>query len=277
MITPCISTTLVLVLLGTVVFFVAMGVQLSRVMKENFSLSLMLDDGITQAEAYGLQQRLRAEPYVRLTSYVSKEKASREQAEAMGADPAEFMGYSPVPASFEVYLNADYTAADSLAKIVPALQADEHVIEVVYPQELMETVNANIRRVSVVLLVIAVLLTFVSFSLINNTMRLSVYASRFLIHTMKLVGAKWSFIRRPFMLNAFGIALVSVLAAEAVLVGLAVWLVKWEPDVLRVLDWRVAAVTTGVVAAAGLLMTMLCAYFSVNKHLRMSGNSVYKQ
>ncbi len=274
-ITSCISTTLVLILFGTVVFFVTMADNLSRSLRENFTVQVLLSDSTTNAEAYRLQGILRNQPYTRLVSYTSKEKATREQAEVLDTDPEEFLGYSPIPASFELHLKAEYANNDSLAKYTPELKKETRITDVIYPQDLMDTVNENIRRVSIVLLAVAVLLGFVSFALINNTMRMSVYARRFSIHTMKLVGAKWSFIRRPFMKRAFWIGFFSVLMADGVLFGGICSILEWDADTSSVITPLVVWTTLGSVAVCGLLLTMACAFFSVNRHLRMSGNKVY--
>ena len=178
-VTSCISTTLVLVLLGAVVFFVTTATHLSDMLRENFTVSVMLDDDIPNNEANKLQQQLRRLPCAASVSYISKERAAAEQIKAMGCDPSEFLGSNPIPASFEIHLKADYTTSDSLETIIPGLKEQKYVMDVDYPKELMESINSNIRKISIILLAVALLLTFVSFVLINNTMRLSIYARRF--------------------------------------------------------------------------------------------------
>ena len=273
--TSCISTTLVLLLLGTVVLFVCVADGLSRSVRENFTVQVLLDDSIPNRDGLALQTELRQQPYVRLVDYISKERATHEQAEALGTDPAEFLGYSPIPASFELHLKADYAHPDSLNKFMPSVKKNKYVTDVVYPADLMEAVNDNIRRVSMVLLAVAVLLAFVSFALINNTMRLSVYARRFTIHSMKLVGAKWSFIRRPFMRRAFWIGFVSALLADGLLYAGMHFMLEWDANIGLLITPLVMLITLGCVMAVGLLLTLLCAFFSVNKHLRMSGSDVF--
>ena len=274
-ITSCISTTLVLVLLGTIVFFVSLAPNISNAMRENFTVSLFLNDDIPGKDAMRLQEYLRTLPCARSVTYISKEKAQREQAKAMGSDPAEFLGYSPIPASFEIQLKGDYANSDSLAAILPALKSEKNILEIAYPQELMNAINENIRKVSIVLLVLALLLAFVSFELINNTIQLSIYSRRFLIHTMKLVGAKWSFIRKPFLTSAFWIGVVSaVLAAGLLTAGIAV-LLDFEPQMANVVTWQIYAITMGSVVCCGILLTLICAWLSVNKYLRRKANRLY--
>ncbi|MEG1580918.1 MAG: permease-like cell division protein FtsX [Bacteroidaceae bacterium] len=274
-VTSCISTTLVLLLLGTIVFFVTIGSHLSDALRENFTVTLMLNDDIRQQEAYNLQAELREMKCNRCVGYISKDKALKEQAKAMGTDPTEFLGENPIPASFELHLNAAYANADSLSTIIPLLEKKPSVIEVNYPQALMDSVNENIRKISLTMLIIAALLMIVSFELINNTIRLSVYSHRFLIHTMKLVGARWSFIRKPFMARAFWIGIVSALLANGLIVSGIVAIVKYEPEVLKLITFDVIGITIGIVFGCGIVLTLACAYFSVNKHLRMTSDKMY--
>lgn len=275
-ITSCISTTLVLVLLGTVVFFVTVARNFSTSIRENFTISLLLDDNISQQHAYELQTHLKQLRCSRGVAYISKERAQKEQAKALGTDSTDFLSENLMPASFEVRLKAGYANRDSLAQIIPVLKQDTAVLEVNYPESLMDSLNNNIRKISTVMLIVALLLTIVSFELINNTIRLSVYARRFLIHTMALVGASWSFIRRPFLWKAFWIGFISALFAAAVLLGGMYAMVNYEPQMLDLITWEVLAATVGVVFLCGILLTFLCAYVSVNKNLKMSYDKLHR-
>lgn len=275
-VTSCISTTMVLVLLGTVVLFVLVASGFSRQVRENFTVEVLLNDSISQRDLHTLQRALRALPYARRVNYISKERGTREMMADLDADPGEFLGASPIPAEFEVYLRADYVCRDSLQKFMPALQANQHVTEVVYPLELMGTVHTATQRGSLILLGVALLLAFVSFSLINNTLRMGIYARRFTIHTMRLVGAKRSFIRRPFMLRAFAIGFISATIASAGL-GAAMWKIA-EVNAnteFALLTPAIAIAVVGTVYACGLLLTLLCAFFSVNRYLRMSTDRIF--
>ena len=200
-ITASISTMLVLGLMGTVVFFVMAANNLSVYVRENIAFSILLSDDMKEADILRYQKALNQEAYVKQTSYISKQQALKEQTEAMGTDPAEFLGYNPFTASIEVKLNAGYANSDSVAWIKDEILAQKGVLEINYPQDLLDAVNRNIRKVSIVLLGLAALLTLISFALINNTIRLTIYSKRFLIHTMKLVVSSWSFIRRPFLMR----------------------------------------------------------------------------
>lgn len=275
-ITLCISTALVLILLGMVVFSVLTAKNLSEYVKENLTVTMMLGEDITNPEAQRLCKDLKKRPYINHITYISKEQALKEQTEAMGTDPSEFLGTNPFVASIELQLTAEYANTDSLRWIAKDLKRDARVTDITYPQDLMDSVNSNLKKINLVLLVLAVLLTCVSFSLINNTVKLGVYARRFTIHTMKLVGASWGFIRRPFLGNAVGIGLLAALIADIVLASGIYVLYTYEPGVLVVITWEVMAITGGAVFLFGILITLLCAYFSVNKFLRMKAGDLYK-
>ena len=275
-ITLCISTALVLILLGMVVFSVLSARNLSSYVKENLTVTMMLGEDITDPEARKLCNDLRKNSYISHITYISKEQALKEQTEAMGTDPSEFIGMNPFVPSIELQLKAQYANTDSLKWIASGLKSDKRVTDITYPQDLMDSVNNNLNKINLVLLILAVLLTCVSFSLINNTVRLGMYARRFTIHTMKLVGASWGFIRRPFLGNAVGIGLLAALLADGVLAAGVYALYTYEPGVLTVITWQVMTITGGAVFLFGVLITLLCAYVSVNKFLRMKAGDLYK-
>ena len=274
-ITSSISTTLVLLLLGLVVFFVLGAHNLSVYVKENINFSILISDDMKESDILKLQKKLDKEPFVKETEYISKKQALREQTEAMGTDPQEFLGYNPFTASIEIKLHSDYANSDSIAKIEKKIKRNTNIQEVLYQKDLIDAVNDNIRNISLMLLGLAVILTFISFALINNTIRLTIYSKRFLIHTMKLVGASWSFIRRPFLRRNFWIGVLSAVIADAVLWGAAYWLVSYEPELIRVITPEVMLLVSVAVLVFGVLITWLCALLSINKYLRMKASTLY--
>lgn len=276
-VTLCISTALVLILLGVVVLSVLTARNTSAYVKENLVITMLLEQDMTTPEAKRLCTKLDKRPYIKHLQFVSKEQALREQTKALGSDPTEFTGgVNPFLASVELTLHADYANNDSLRWISAELRKYPKVSEITYQKDLVESVNRTLAKVSIALLVLAVLLTFVSFSLINNTVRLGIYARRFTIHTMKLVGASWGFIRRPFVRQAVGIGLLAALLACLALGGCVWALYNYEPDILTVLTWQVMAVTGATVFLFGIIITALCAGISVNKFLRMKAGDLYK-
>lgn len=275
-VTSCISTTLVLLLLGMVVFFVLAAHNLSVYVKENINFSIVISDDMKERDILRLQKSLNGEPFVKSTEYISKKQALEEQTEAMGTDPQEFLGYNPFSASIEVKLKSDYANADSIAKIEKQIRKNTDIQDVLYQKELVDAVNDNIRKISFLLLGLAVILAMISFALINNMIRLSIYSKRFLIHTMKLVGASWSFIRRPFLRRNFWIGVLAAGLADGLLWAAATWLVEQEPELIKVITPEVMLLVSVAVLAFGVLITWLCAFFSVNKYLRMKAGALYR-
>lgn len=275
-VTLCISTAMVLILLGMVVFSVLASRNMSDYVKENLIVTMMLQDDMTKPEAQQLCAKLRNRPYINTINFISKEQALKEQTKALGTNPAEFIGDNPYMASIELQMKADYANNDSLKWISAELQRFPKVGEVSYQQDLMESVNDNLKKVNIVLLILAGLLTFVSFSLINNTVRLGVYARRFDIRTMKLVGASWGFIRRPFVTRAIVIGLFAAIIALTVLAGGVYALYNYEPDTITIVTWQVMAITGASVFLFGIIITAICSNISVNKFLKMKAGDLYK-
>ncbi|HEY9543782.1 cell division protein FtsX [Prevotella sp.] len=275
-VTLCISTAMVLILLGMVVFTVLTARNLSDYVKENLTVTMMLQEDMTNPEAAQLCKNLRTRRYINQIHFISKQQALKEQTAAMGTDPSEFIGANPFLGSIEVNLKADYANSDSLKWIERELKKYPKVGDITYQQDLMDSVNRNLQKISIVLLILAGLLTFVSFSLINNTVRLGIYARRFSIHTMKLVGASWSFIRRPFLWRAVGVGMVAALIAVLFLAGCVYALVQYEPDAVAVITWQVMLITGVSVFLFGIIITAICSHISVNKFLRMKAGELYK-
>lgn len=266
---------LVLLLLGIVLFFVLSANSLSTYVRENISFSVLLSDEMSRSQALDFQNELNKNSFVKETKYISKEDALKEQTKAMGTDPAEFLGYNPFTSSIEINLNADYANSDSLKWIEKSIKMNKKVLEIDYPDDLLELVNDNIRKISLVLLGLAGLLTLISFALINNTIRLTVYSKRFIINTMKLVGAKWSFIRKPILLKHVWIGITAAILADAILCGMVYFLIGYEPDIVEIITTLNVVIVMASVFVFGVLITSVCAYFSINKYLKMSANNLY--
>ena len=252
-VTLCISTMMVLVVLGLLVFFVLTTRNLSVYVKENLTVTVMLEDSVNDAQARQMCREVGRRVYARQAQYISKEDAQREQSAAMGADPSEFLGFNPFSATIEVRLKSDYANGDSLKWISAALKKDGRVADVAYQEDLMDSVNDNMRKLSVILLGLSVLLMCVSFSLIT-----------------------WGFIRRPFLRRAAVIGIVASALACALLGAGAYAVYYYEPGIVAVVTWRELAATAAAVFAFGLVISLLCTYFSVNRFLRMSAGEIYE-
>lgn len=273
--TSIISTTMVLILLGLIVLFVLTARALGDSVRENLTVTVDLKDGTTTMEAKKLQAQLTEEAYVADINYISSEQALKEHRESMGIDPTELLGANPFPISMEIKVRAAYACNDSLHWITRNLKQLPAVAEVVYQKELVESLNHNLQRASLVLLVIAALLILVSLSLIHNTVRLSVYSQRFIIHTMKLVGARWSFIRRPFMLRSLWTGLFSGILADAILFGGIQWAVAHDNAITEYVSLPSIGIMATCVLACGLFITMVCTFLSVTHYLRLRESEMY--
>ncbi len=274
-VTASVSTTMVLILLGLVVFFVLAAHNLSIYVRENINFSVLISDDMKEADILKLQKKFDAEAFVKETEYISKKQALEEQTAAMGTDPQEFLGYNPFTASIEIKLHSQYANADSIAMIEKSIKRNTNIQDILYQRELIDMVNDNIRNISLVLLALAVVLTFISFALINNTIRLAIYSKRFLIHTMKLVGASWGFIRRPFLVRNVWSGVLAGVLANIVLAGAAWWLLSYEPDLVQIITPEVMIIVAASVVGFGVLISFVCAYLSINKYLRMKANTLY--
>lgn len=273
--TATVSTTLVLIVLGVVVFFALAARSVSVYVKENVNFSLLISDDMPEPEIVKLIDDLRTKPFVRSAEYISKSQALEEMKAELNTDPEEFQGYNPFPAFVKIKLRADYANNDSIAKIEQQLSTNINIQEVLYQKNLIESMNRHVAQLELMLIGLALVLGLISFALINNTIRLTVYSQRFLIYTMKLVGASRSFIRRPFMVRNFWIGIMASLLANLALWGAAVWLVMNEPHLIDVISPEVLLIVSGVVLLTGVSLTLLCAYCSVNRFLRMKASKLY--
>lgn len=274
-VTACISTSLVLVLLGVVTLVVLSAKSLSEHVRENLELSLLLNEEVSKHEVDRIVEYVAAQRYTKEVDYISKEEILAEQTESMGLDPTEFLGYNPYTASIEVKLKANYANTDSIIPIKNRLMRYTQIREISYPSELMDSVNDNIRKVSAVLLVLALALSLISFSLINNTIKLTIYSQRFLLHTMKLVGASWRFIRRPFMWRNFAIGITSGIVACGIIGGSIYLLLYYEPQIGYLFTLPTLAIVGGSVMLFGVVIALLCANISINRFLKMKAGDLY--
>ena len=270
-----ISTTLVLLLFGTMCMLFVTAHSLSDHVRQNLSVSAIIDNKTKEADILKTKKLLEKRKYITKVLYISKEQVLEEQKKELGTDPVEFLGYNPYEASLEISVAPEYANLDSLARIEKELLTLKEIDEVIYHKELVSTINNNIHKMSIALLVLLGLLTLISWSLIGNMVRLSIYSQRFLLHTMKLVGATWGFIRRPFIVRNMYIGLFSGILANIIL-GVGVYfIIQREPGAIAVLSAESLIAVACAVILFGLTITILCAYTSVNRFLRMRGNDLY--
>ena len=270
-----ISTTLVLLLLGIMGILFVSGQSVSKKIKENFNMTVIIDSKVNEQAILELKKEIEQKEYVLGCKYISKEDALNEAKESLGADPMELLGENPYEAELEINLKQEFSDVEQMAVIEKELLKNTEVTEVIYHKGHIDTVNRNINKVALMLLVLLVLLTVISWSLISNLVRLSIYSKRFLLHTMKLVGATWGFIRRPFLLNNMLIGFVSGIIANSIL-GFAIYMIQQRsPEVAMLLPTNGLAIIGAAVIAFGITICTLCAFLSVNRFLRMRNNDLY--
>lgn len=273
--TSTFSMSLVLFLVGLVTLLLFLARDISIYVRENINLSVILEDKIPDSYVKRIEKYISAAPFAKSHEYISKEQALKDHVASLGEDPQDFLGYNPLMASIEVKLNADYAHPDSVVMIEKKLSAFDHVNRIVYQKDLVSLVNENVKKISLVLLGLAAVLLIISLALINNTVRLAVYSNRFLINTMKLVGAKHWFIRRPYVLRG---ALNGLLAAFLSLIYLAAMLyyVQYEFGLTSLLiSVESALIVVLLVVLTGIFLTALSSFFAVGRYLRMKTNDMY--
>lgn len=274
--TSTISTTFVLVLMGLVIMCALTARRLGESVRQSLAVTVMMTDEASNDEAKALKAKLEKRKWVKDITLITREQALKEQTEAMGQDPTEFLGQNPFTPSLELHLEADYACTDSLLWISKRLKSQSKVSDVIYQKDLVESLNRNLHKVAYILLGMAALLGLVTLVLINNTVRLSVYSRRFIIHTMRLVGASWGFIRRPFMLRAMWIGLAAGILADAVLVGGVHALLQYDPSTIEFVTPENVGITLLSVLVFGLLLTLLCTLASVSHYLGMREGEMYE-
>lgn len=267
---------MVLVLLGLVVLSVLTAHNLQKSLKENVEISVILGDTVSVSDGKALGRLIEKKVYAREVSYISRDDALTMAKEEMGIDPSEFAGGNPFSSELTVKMVADYANTDSLEAVADTLRNDSRVVDVAYTKEEVEGINHLLEPVSMALLVLAGLLIFICYTLISNSVQLSVYSRRFLIHTMKLVGASWAFIRRPFLGQAIAVAVVSAVLACALLGVIVYAIYPLMPHVEQIVTWKELTVTALAVFAFSFAIMVMCTLFSVNRFLKMTAGELYK-
>jgi len=270
-----VSISLVLFMLGIIGILVLNAKKLSDYVKENIGFSIFLQDDIREVDANYLRKTLDATSFVRYTEYISKEKAAKDLKDQLGEDFISFLGYNPLSASIDVRMKAEYANQDSINKIEKFLKQFKQIKEVHYQKSLVSIVNENVSKISMVIILFSGLLLFIALVLINNTIRLTVYSRRFLINTMKLVGATWGFIRKPFLMRSVLHGLYASLIAIVMLTGLIYLLNKEFGDLIDIVDYQFVAIIFGVITIIGVLINFISTYFAVNKFLRLKADDLY--
>lgn len=270
-----ISISLVLLLVGVAGLLVANARSVSDYFKENMQVSVLMKQEVSDDEAMEYVSDLDAKPFIKSTTFVSREQGAKEMTDLLGEDFLNVFEAAPIPVSVDVTLKADYVSSDSLEVVKNEIMKSPLVDEVVYQQSLVDKLNTNLRKISMVLGVFIVLLLFISFVLINNTVRLNVFSRRFTIHTMRLVGATKSFIRAPFLVQAVFQGLFSALLATLMLVGILFFVRSEFAQLFEVFRLDMLLIVIGVEILAGVLICVVSTALVVGRLVSLSKDELY--
>lgn len=272
-----ISISMVLFLVGLIASLFMIGGNLTDYVRERFTVTLFTDNDVTERELAQLSKELERMPFVSTFEYYSKEEAIQAISKELGENPETFLGWNPFSPSYELHLKPEYLAVrDSIDGVIATLGALSNVDQVNFRNDMLGNLNDNIQKVAMVMLVLTILLLLISIVLINNTVRLQIYARRFSIYTMRLVGATSWFIKRPFIVASLWDGLVASVISIVLLVWGWYYLTTKYPVISSVIDVYRILVVVGIVLCVGLLISSLSANGAVRKFLRMSSDKLYK-
>jgi cell division transport system permease protein len=270
-----ISISLVLLLVGMASMLLVNAKSVSDYFKENMQVFVMMKQNVSEERALGFKAKLDKERYIKNAVFVSKEQGKREMADLLGEDFLDVFETSPIPVSIDVTLNADYVSADSLEVVRAEIARSPLVDEVVYQRSLVDALNANLSRISLVMGVFIALLLFISYVLINNTVRLSVFARRFTIHSMKLVGATKQFIRAPFLVQSAVQGIFAAVISIVVLVGILFFVKREFAQLFEIFRLELLLLVMGIVLVSGLIICVTSTYFVVGKLVSLKKDELY--
>jgi cell division transport system permease protein len=273
--TTIVSITLVLFMMGLLGLIILHAKKLSDYVKENIGFSIIMKEDVKEAGIIKLQKILDATDYVKSTKYITKEEAASEFAEELGEDFTSFLGYNPLLATIDVRFKAEYANNDSLLIIKEKILENSNVKEVFYQESLVDVVNKNVRKISVILLGFSALLLIIAIALINNTIRLSVYSKRFIIRSMQLVGATRRFISKPFIWKGILQGIISAFIAIILLAGIIYVSQRELPDLVNLQDIDLYLSLFLIVILLGIIISWLSNYFAVRKYIRLKTDYLY--
>jgi cell division transport system permease protein len=270
-----ISLSLVLFVIGLLGLVLINAQRLSNYVKENIGFTIMLKEGVNEIEIMNFQKILDAADFAKSSTFITKEQATKDLQNDLGEDFVSFLGYSPLLASVDVKLNASYANTDSLAVIKAELNDCPVVHTIFYQENLIDKLNSNVNRLSFFLLSFCLLLFVIAFALINNTIRLSVYSKRFLIRTMRLVGATNSFIQKPFLVKGIYQGIYSSIFAIFMLIG-SIQLIQSETaSMLNITDLKIIGFIFILIFIFGFFLSWISTFFAVRKFIKQNESELY--
>ncbi|TXC85105.1 cell division protein FtsX [Luteibaculum oceani] len=274
-ISTVIGISLVLFMLGCLGFILVNAKKLSQHVKENIQVQVFLKENTDEKDVLRVKKVIEAETFVKRSEFISQAKAAKSLEEEIGEDFVSYLGYNPLPPSIEVFLHSDYASPDSLQWIEQELKRNAFVTEVDYSPDLLETVNANINSITLVFLGFSILLLLISIALINNTIRLAIFSKRFLIKTMKLVGATPSFIRKPFVWSGIVQGLLASFIAIAIIIALLISFKEQLPEFFELQDLISFGVVFAGITVMGIIISWLSTHLAVRRYIKLKNDDVY--
>ncbi len=274
--TSIISVTLVLLILGILAMTFEASHRLSDDIRSNMGFVVRLSPTATAADINRVKQTVSSLDGLSGYDFASPESILAEESRLMGEDIGAMLdNENPFGAEFDVKVKAEYASADSIARLSTLISADTAVEEVVSETDVVDSVNSVLHRLSIVLLAIVAALLIISFVLINNTVSLAVYSRRFIIHTMKLVGATGGFIRRPFVLAGIATGAIAAAVAIVLLAGLRAYATTLDPAIDTLLAWSDMVWIFAAVALIGILICALASTIATNRYLRADYDEMF--
>ena len=272
---PTISISLVLIVVGMLVFILLNARAVSDHVKRNIGFAVIVKDNTNEVEIKRVQKILDTQPYVYTSKYITKEQAAKSFKKEMGEDFERILGANPLLPSIEIKLNPAYANNDSLAMIEKGLARFDIIHEVYYQKSMIESINENIRRITIIFLIVGAVLVLISFTLIRNMIQLAVYSQRLLIKTMQLVGATPFFICKPFVYGSMWRGFFGALIANLVLLGAIFFVQENVGNVINIMRQDVILLMVGFVILSGVVLSFFSAWFSVRRYLRRDLNDLY--
>ena len=269
------TISLILFLMGAVLLLGVNGKAVSDYFKESVVVSLILKNSVQEGEAMQLIKKIEMRDGVKSVDYISKEQGQKEMEKILGSDFLDVFQANPIPISLDIKLKGEYVVSDSLAMISEEFSKEKLVEEVVYQDSLVETLNANLSKIGVVFAVVIAILLLISSVLISNTVRLNVYDKRFVVNTMRLVGATKSFIRKPFITKGFLQGLIASLLAVVALLITLYFAQKEFGQLFAIFDANLMLIVMAVLILVGVLICVVSTAISVNKIVSLNKDELY--
>lgn len=269
------SIFLVLFLLGILGLFVINSKRLSDNFKEEIAMTVFFKTEATDSVIKAFNSELKTAKFAKSFEYVSKEKAAEKHMKVIGEDFMQFLGVNPLQNSFDIHLKADYVTNEGIAKIENRLRKNDMIADIVYDKQLVTLVNDNIKNISMWILIVSCVFALVSVLLINSSLRLSIYANRFIIKTMQMVGATKSFIRKPFIQRSVYLGLIGSALAIVALIGVLIYIQTTFPS-LGILEDKlsISIVLVGVLVL-GVVITWISTFFATQRFLNLRTDDLY--